>query len=149
MYNSKSTSRKTCWNKGKLVGQKLPLKLEEIWSIRIRLELANNLRELTMFNLALDCKLRACDFIKLKVLDIAHGATIQSRAMLIQQKTGSSVQFELTPKTRKSLQEWIAQKSLRSGDYLFGSSRYEYVAKIIHVKEHMISDSSAGQLSYL
>ncbi len=121
MYNSISTSRKTCWNKGKLVGQKLPLKLEEIWSIRIRLELANNLRELTMFNLALDCKLRACDFIKLKVLDIAHGATIQSRAMLIQQKTGSSVQFELTPKTRKSLQEWIAQKSLRSGDYLFGS----------------------------
>jgi len=121
MYNSKSTSRKTCWNKDKLVGQKLPLKLEEIWSIRIRLELANNLRELTMFNLALDCKLRACDFIKLKVLDIAHGATIQSRAMLIQQKTGSSVQFELTLKTRESLQEWITQKSLRSGDYLFGS----------------------------
>jgi integrase len=113
--------RKTCWNKGKLVGQKLPLKLEEIWSIRIRLELANNLQELTMFNLALDCKLRACDFIKLKVLDIAHGATIQSRAMLIQQKTSSSVQFELTPKTRKSLQEWISKKSLRSGDYLFGS----------------------------
>ena len=54
MHNSKSTSRKTCWNKGKLVGQKLPLKLEEIWSIRIRLELENNLRELTMFNLALD-----------------------------------------------------------------------------------------------
>lgn len=121
MYNSESTSRKTCWNKGKLVGQKLPLKLEEIWSIRIRLELANNLRELTMFNLALDCKLRACDFIKLKVLDVAHGAIIQSRAMLIQQKIGSSVQFELTQKTRKSLQEWIAQKSLKSGDYLFGS----------------------------
>lgn len=121
MYDSKSTSINTSWNKGKLVGQKLPLKLEEIWSIRIRLELANNLRELTMFNLALDCKLRACDFIKLKVLDIAHGATIQSRAMLIQQKTGSSVQFELTSKTRESLQEWITQKSLRSGDYLFGS----------------------------
>ncbi len=121
MYSSKSTSQNNYWNKGKLVGQKLPLKLEEIWSIRIRLELANNRRELTMFNLALDCKLRACDFIKLKVLDIAHGATIQSRVMLIQQKTGSSVQFELTPETRKSLQEWIAQKSLRSGDYLFGS----------------------------
>jgi integrase len=127
MNNSKSTSRKTFWNKGKLVGQKLPLKLEEIWSIRIRLELANNLRELTMFNLALDCKLRACDFIKLKVLDIAHGATIQSRAMLIQQKTGSSVQFELTPKTRKSLQEWIAKKSLKSGDYLFVSLRQHSV----------------------
>ena len=63
-----------------------------------------------MFNLALDCKLRACDFIILKVLDIAHGTTIQSRSMLIQQKTGSSVQFELIPKTRESLQEWIAKK---------------------------------------
>ena len=91
MYNSKSTSRKTCWNEAKLVGQKLLFKLEEIWSIRIRLELANNLRELTMFNLVLDSKLRACEFIKLKVLDIAHGANIQSRVMLIQQKTGSSV----------------------------------------------------------
>jgi hypothetical protein len=105
VYNSKSTSRKTCWHKGKLVGQKFPLKLEEIWSIRIRLELANKLRELTMFNLALDSKLRACDFIKLKVLDIAHGSKIQSRAMLIQQKTASSVHFELTTKTRTSLQE--------------------------------------------
>ncbi len=95
MYNSESTSRKTCWNKGKLVGQKLSLKLEEIWSIRIRLELANNLRELTMFNLALDCKLCACDFIKLNVLDIAHGATIQSRAMLIQQKTCEQFKYYL------------------------------------------------------
>jgi len=69
MYDNKSTSQKICWNKGKLVGQKRPLKLEEIWSIRIWLELANNLRELTMFNLALDCKLRAYDFIKLNEVD--------------------------------------------------------------------------------
>jgi hypothetical protein len=86
MYNSKSTSRDTCGNKGKLVGQKLPLKLEKIWSIRIRLELANNLRELTIFNLALDCTLRACNFIKLKVLNIAHGTTIQSRDRLFKRK---------------------------------------------------------------
>lgn len=74
-----------------------------------------------MFNLALDCKLGACDFIKLKVSDIVHGKTIQSRAMLIQQKTGTPVQFEMTKKTRITLQKWISFKSLHSSDYLFGS----------------------------
>jgi len=121
MYNIIPYTPKPSWNKGKLVGQKLPLKLEEVWSIRTRLDLADNLRELTMFNLALDCKLRACDFIKLKVSDIAHGKNIQSRAMLIQQKTGTPVQFEITNKTRATLQKWISFKSLRSCAYLFGS----------------------------
>lgn len=121
MYNIIPYTPKPSWNKGKLVGQKLPLKLEEVWSIRTRLDLANNLRELTMFNLALDCKLRACDFIKLKVMDIAHGKSIQSRAILIQQKTGAPVRFEITKKTQKSLHKWISFKSLRSNDYLFGS----------------------------
>ena len=73
----------------------MPLKLEQIWFIRTRLDISNNLRELTMFNLALDSKLRACDFIKLKVRDIAHGTTVQSRAILIQQKTGRPVQILL------------------------------------------------------
>jgi hypothetical protein len=96
---------KSIWNKGKLVGQKLPLKLEEIWAIRIRLQLSNDLRGLAMFNLALDSKLRACDLIKLKVRDIAHGSAIQSRAILIQQKTQKPLQFEITQKTRASLVE--------------------------------------------
>jgi len=119
MYNIIPYSPKPSWNKGKLAGQKLPLKLEEVWSIRTRLDLANNLRELATFNLALDCKLRACDFIKLKVSDIAHGINIQSGAMLIQQKTGTPVQFEITKKTKAALQKWISFKSLRSSDYLF------------------------------
>ena len=91
MYEIVPYKPKPSWNKGKLVGQKLPLKLEEVWSIRTRLEINSNLRELAMFNLALDSKLRACDFIKLKVRDIAHGTTIQSRAILIQQKKGRPV----------------------------------------------------------
>lgn len=74
-----------------------------------------------MFNLALDSKLRACDLIKLKVKDIAHGSTIQSRAILIQQKTQKPVQFELTQKTRTSLVEWINFKKLRNTDFLFES----------------------------
>jgi len=112
---------KVTWNKGKLVGQKLPLKLEEIWSIRTRLDISNNLRELTMFNLALDCKLRACDFVKLKVKDIAHGKTVQSRAILVQQKTGKPVQFEITKKTREAINSWIKACYLKTDDYLFPS----------------------------
>jgi len=112
---------KPTWNKDKLVGQKLPLKLEEIWSIRTRLDISNNLRELTMFNLALDCKLRACDFIKLKVRDVAHGTSVQARAMLIQKKTGKPVQFEITPKTKTTITSWIKSNGLKSDDYLFAS----------------------------
>jgi integrase len=74
-----------------------------------------------MFNLALDSKLRACDLIKLKVRDIAHGSTIQSRAILIQQKTQKPVQFELTQKTIASLVEWINFKKLQNPDFLFES----------------------------
>lgn len=125
MYDIIPYTPKPSWNKGKLVGQKLPLKFEEVWSIRTRLSLANNLRELAMFNLALDCKLRACDFIKLKVMDIANGKNNQSRAILIQQKTGRPVQFEITKKTRDALQKWISFKSLRASDYLFGSRAKE------------------------
>jgi integrase len=112
---------KPSWNKDKLVGQKLPLKLEEVWSIRTRLDISNNLRELTMFNLALDCKLRTCDFIKLKVRDIAHGTTVQSRAILVQQKTGKPVQFEITPKTKVTITSWIKSNGLKNDDYLFTS----------------------------
>ena len=112
---------KPSWNKGKLVGQKLSLKLEEIWSICTRLDISHNLCELTMFNLALDSKLRACDFIKLKVRDIAHGTMVQSRAILIQQKTGRPVQFEITPKTKDAITAWIKFNALKNDDYLFKS----------------------------
>ena len=121
MYQLTVYTPKPAWNKGKLVGQKSPLKLEEVWSIRTRLEISINLRELTMFNLALDCKLRACDFVKLKVRDIAHGTTVQSRAILVQQKTGKPVQFEITTKTRNAITSWIKSQHLSTSDYLFPS----------------------------
>ena len=74
------------WNKSKLVGQKAPLKLKEIWAIRIRLELSHRIRDLALFNLAIDSKLRACDLVKLKVRDISHGNQITARAIVMQQK---------------------------------------------------------------
>ncbi len=77
----------TPWNKSKLVGQKPPLKLKEIWAIRIRLQISTRIRDLALFNLAIDSKLRSCDLVKIRVRDVSHGATIASRAMIMQQKT--------------------------------------------------------------
>ena len=109
------------WNKGKLVGQKSPLKLKEIWSIRIRLELSHRVRDLALFNLALDSKLRGCDLLKLKVRDISHGEHISPRAIVMQQKTGRPVQFEITEQTRKSVAEWLILADLKSDSFLFPS----------------------------
>ena len=91
--------RRVPWNKGKLVGPKPPLKLREIWEIRIRLKLADDLRDLALFNLAVDSKLRGCDLVRIRVNDIAHGNSISPRAMVIQQKTQHPVQFEVTEPT--------------------------------------------------
>ena len=112
---------KAPWNKNKLLGQKLPLKLEQIWAIRIRLEMTKKIRELALFNLALDSKLRACDLVKLQVRDVANGGRVQSRAMVIQQKTKQAVQFEITQKTRDALINWIEHAALKADDYLFKS----------------------------
>ena len=76
------------WNKGRLVGPKPPLKLKEIWGIRVRLQLATQTRDLALFNLAIDSKLRGCDLVRLKVQDIAHGGRVLSRTAIVQQKTG-------------------------------------------------------------
>lgn len=109
------------WNKGKLVGQKRPLKLKEIWAIRIRLELANRIRDLALFNLAIDSKLRGCDLIKLRVKDVANGETVSKRAMILQQKTKQPVQFEITEQTRVAVSNWISDAGLSNDDYLFKS----------------------------
>jgi len=113
--------RKTPWNKGKLVGQKAPLKLKNIWAIRIHLQIDRKHRDLALFNLAIDSKLRACDLLKLKVSDILQGNQLASRAMVMQQKTGQPVQFEITEKTRQAVWQWIQRANLCSSDYLFPS----------------------------
>jgi integrase len=109
------------WNKGKLSGQKRPLRLQEIWAIRIRLELQGQIRDLALFNLALDSKLRACDLMALQVGDVAQAGRVQSRALIVQQKTGRPVQFEITAQTRDSVQRWIEKAGLLASDYLFPS----------------------------
>jgi integrase len=111
----------TPWNKGKLVGQKAPLRLRDIWAIRVRLQLAEKTRDLALLNLAIDSKLRACDLTKLRVRDVAHGEHVSSRAIVMQQKTKRPVQFEITEQTRSALEAWMHQASLRNEDFLFPS----------------------------
>ena len=113
--------RREPWNKGKLVGQKAPLRLKDIWAIRIRLQLGQRVRELAMFNLAVDSKLRSCDLVKLRVRDITHGVRVAARAIIMQQKTQRPVQFEITEQTREAVTVWIQHARLKPEDFLFPS----------------------------
>lgn len=113
--------KKQAWNKGKLLGQKPPLKPNEIWGIRTRLQLQTRIRDLAMFNLAIDSKLRACDLVKIKISDLMQGSTLLDRAIVVQQKTKQPVQFEITKNTKEAIQDWIALAGLDYYDYLFPS----------------------------
>ena len=113
--------RKDPWNKGKLIGQKPPLRLKEIWAIRIRLQLAHRLRDLALFNLAIDSKLRGCDLVRLRVCDVAQGDRVAARAIVMQRKTQRPVQFEITEQTRAAVAAWIAKAKLRPDQFLFPS----------------------------
>lgn len=128
------------WNKGRLVGQKAPLKLKEIWAIRIRLQLAGKARDLALFNLAIDSKLRGCDLVSLRVLDIAQGKAVLPRAMVMQHKTHRPVQFEITEQTRQSVAAWIEKAHLTSNQRLFPSR----VAKSPHLSTRQYARIVAG-----
>jgi hypothetical protein len=75
------------WNKGRLLGQKRPLRLKDVWAIRIRLQLEGRKRDLAMFNLAIDSKLRGCDLVRLQTPDICLGGRVRDRAVIVQKKT--------------------------------------------------------------
>ena len=113
------------WNKGKIVGQKAPFKLKDIWALRVRLQLEGRIRELALFNLGIDSKLRGCDLVALKVRDVCHGDQMAARAIVMQHKTQRPVPFETTAGTRAALQKWIKQASLKSDDFLFPSRLHE------------------------
>jgi integrase len=109
------------WNKGKLPGQKPPLKLKEIWAIRIRLQLDHRTGELALFNLALDSKLRGCDLVGLRVHDVVQGGGVAPRAIVMQKKTQRPVQFEITEQTRDAVDARITAAHLKPEQFLFPS----------------------------
>lgn len=109
------------WNRGKLVGQKPPLKLKDIWAIRIYLQNARSVRDLALFNVAIDSKLRGCDLVNLRVREVMHGGQVLPRAMIVQRKTQRPVQFELTEPSRSAVIAWVEQARLKPDEYLFPS----------------------------
>jgi integrase len=109
------------WNKGLLIGQKKPLEPKHVWSIRVRLEIARSRRDLAIFNLAIDSKLRACDLVKLRVDDICSGANVRRRATIVQKKTGRPVQFEITEQSRSSVEAWLPILRATGSRYLLPS----------------------------
>ena len=102
-----SFREKRPWNNGRLVGQKAPLKRKDIWAIRVWLQLDGRKRDLALFNLATDSKLRGCDLVAIRITDIWSGEGVASRAIVVQKKTGRPVQFEITEPTRDAIRHGI------------------------------------------
>ena len=125
MENVPISPAKVPWNKGKIGGQKAPLKLKDIWAIRIRLQLGHRTRDLALFDLGLDSKLRACDLVRLRVRDVCHGDRVSTRAIVLQQKTSQPVQFEITAPTRDAIGDWMKEAALTSDDFLFPSRLHD------------------------
>lgn len=139
------------WNKGRLIGQKRPLKPKEVWAIRVRLQLQDRKRDLALFNLAIDSKLRGCDLVALQVDDVCAGGRVRDRGTVIQKKTGRPVQFEITEQTRSAIRDWLSEADLRNGRHLFPSrflaqphlSTRQYARIVHHWVESAGLDSSA------
>ena len=109
------------WNKGKLIGPRPPLRQKHVWAIRTRLQIERQVRELALFNLAIDSKLRGCDVVALKVEDIApHGYAIE-RATVRQKKTGRPVRFEITEQTRQAVDDYLRVANRKRGEFLFAA----------------------------
>jgi integrase len=114
--------RRPPWNKGKLVGAKPPLRPSHVWSIRTKLQMKGLVRDLALFNLAIDSKLRGCDVVAVRVDDVAPNGYALDRATVRQKKTGRPVRFELTDQTRQAIDEYLRLTSLK-GQLLFPGRR--------------------------
>lgn len=110
---------KRAWNRGRIIGQKRPLLPTHVWAIRVRLEIANAARDLALFNMAIDSKLRGCDLVCLKVADVYATGSVKERASVLQSKTKTPVRFELTEGTRKSVATWIENPLMIGHNYLW------------------------------
>src|ERR1700710_2309326 len=111
------------WNKGKLTGAKPPLRPKHVWSIRTKLQIEGRARDLAMFNLAIDSKLRGCDVVAIRVEDVAAGGYTADPPTVRQQKTGRPVRFELSDQTRQAIDDYLKATGKRPGEFLFTGHR--------------------------
>ena len=121
--NCSSPNKRTPWNKGKLIGARPPLRPKHVWSIRTRLMLEGRIRDLALFNLAIDSKLRGCDVVAVRVEDVAPNGYTMDRATVRQKKTGRPVKFELTDQTRQAIDDYLKTAGKKPGDFLFTGRR--------------------------
>ena len=138
------SNRRRPWNKGKLTGPKPPLQPRHVWAIRTRLQLAGRVRDLALFNLAIDSKLRGCDVVSLKVEDVApHGHAI-NRATVRQRKTGRPVKFEITEQTRQTVDDYLKATRKAPGDFLFTGRRGPGLCLTTRQYARLLSEWIAG-----
>jgi integrase len=116
---AETPARRPPWNKGKLVGAKPPLRPSHVWSIRTKLQIEARTRDLALFNLAIDSKLRGCDVVAVRVDDVAPNGYALDRATVRQRKTGRPVRFELTDQARQSIDEYLRLTGRKPGQFLF------------------------------
>jgi integrase len=121
--NASLAPKRVPWNKGKLTGAKPPLRPKHVWSIRTKLQIEGRTRDLAMFNLAIDSKLRGCDVVAIRVEDVAAGGYTADRATVRQKKTGRPVRFELSEQTRQAVDDYLKSAKKRPGEFLFSSRR--------------------------
>ena len=117
--SSTRATRQLPWNKGKLIGAKPPLRLKHVWAIRSTLQLSRRIRDLALFNLGIDSKLRGCDLVSLRVADVAPQGHAIARTTVRQKKTGRPVMFELTEHTRELVDAYLRAKGRHASGYLF------------------------------
>jgi integrase len=123
MQDQVNAPQRVPWNKGKLTGAKPPLRPKHVWSIRTKLQIEGRTRDLAMFNLAIDSKLRGCDVVAMRVEDVAAGGYAADRATVRQRKTGRPVRFELSEQTRRAVDDYLKAANKKPGDFLFTGRR--------------------------
>jgi integrase len=121
--NALPAPKRVPWNNGKLTGAKPPLRPKHVWSIRTKLQIEGRTRDLAMFNLAIDSKLRGCDVVAIRVEDVAAGGYTADRATVRQKKTGQPVRFELSDQTRQAIDDYLKATGKRPGEFLFAGHR--------------------------
>ena len=148
---SENFSKRVPWNKGKVVGAKPPLRPKHVWSVPTKLQVEGRLRDLALFNLAIDSKLRGCDVVALKVDDVAPGGYAADRATVRQKKTGRPVKFELTETTRQAVDDYMKASGKRPGDVLFAGRRGPISSLTTRQHARLLSDwvASVGLDPYL
>jgi len=114
-----TTPKRRAWNKGRIIGRIQPLMPKQVWAIRARLALAGNLRDLALFNVAIDSKLRGCGLVKLAVTDLVKDDRVRERVSVIQSKTRKPVQFGLTENTRETVLNWIKAPKMLVCRFMF------------------------------